>query len=56
MIHSDGCRSMNRVRKGKYSYPRYLFTNTSGDILQIFRDACDAMGIHHATRDGTRSR
>lgn len=47
LIHSDGCRVTNRVWRGKYSYPRYFFTNTSGDILQIFRDACDATGIHH---------
>jgi len=46
-IHSDGCRVINRVWKGKYSYPRYFFTNTSTDILQIFRDACDAVGIRH---------
>jgi hypothetical protein len=47
LFHSDGCRTMNRVRKGRYSYPRYFFTNTSADILQIFRDACDAVGVEH---------
>jgi hypothetical protein len=45
LIHSDGCRVMNRVRNGKYAYPRYFFTNTSEDILQIFRDACDAIDV-----------
>jgi len=45
LIHSDGCRVMNRVWAGKYSYPRYFFTNRSEDILQIFRDACDGLGI-----------
>lgn len=45
LIHSDGCRFMNRVSKGKYAYPRYFFTNTSPDILQIFRNACDTAGI-----------
>lgn len=44
-IHSDGCRVVNRVCKGKYSYPRYFFTNTSADILQIFRDACVLVGV-----------
>lgn len=47
LIHSDGCRVVNRVWSGRYAYPRYLFTNTSRDILQIFRDACDRTGIPH---------
>jgi hypothetical protein len=36
---------MNRVWRGRYAYPRYFFTNTSADILQIFRDACDVIGV-----------
>jgi hypothetical protein len=47
LIHSDGCRVINRVWGDRYRYPRYLFTNTSKDILQIFRDACDAIGVEH---------
>ena len=47
LIHSDGCRVTNRVQRRKYAYPRYFFTNTSSDILQIFRDTCDALGIRH---------
>lgn len=47
LIHADGCRVINRVWKGRYSYPRYFFTNTSKDILQIFREACDAIGVAH---------
>jgi hypothetical protein len=47
LIHSDGCRVINRVVRRKYAYPRYFFTNTSKDILQIFRDACDAIGVAH---------
>lgn len=47
LIHSDGCRAMNRVWAGRYSYPRYFFTNRSDDILQIFRAACDAPGIRY---------
>jgi len=27
LIHSDGCRTINRVRDGSYAYPRYFFTN-----------------------------
>ncbi len=45
LIHSDGCRIINRVWHDRYAYPRYLFTNTSEDISQIFRDACDAIGV-----------
>lgn len=47
LIHSDGCRVMNRVWAGKYEYPRYFFTNNSADILRIFRDACDRIGVLH---------
>ncbi|WP_328601320.1 hypothetical protein [Actinomadura physcomitrii] len=51
LIHSDGCRSMNRVRrplKGGdrwYEYPRYNFTNVSLDIQRLFTDALDRLGI-----------
>jgi hypothetical protein len=47
LIHSDGCRVINRVVNRKYAYSRYMFTNTSADILQIFRDACDSTGVNH---------
>lgn len=47
LIHSDGCRAINRVWNGKYAYPRYFFTNNSGDIRQIFREACDTIGVRH---------
>lgn len=47
LVHSDGCRVINRVhRRGKtYEYPRYQFTNWSADIRRIFCDACDAIGV-----------
>ena len=47
LIHSDGCRSLNRVvvRGREYAYPRYTFSNVSDDIKRIFCDACDALGI-----------
>ena len=38
---------IKRVWGDRYRYPRYLFTNTSKDILQIFRDACDTIRVEH---------
>jgi hypothetical protein len=38
--------SRSTIRE-RYAYVRYFFTNTSTDILQIFRDACDLAGIPH---------
>jgi transposase-like protein len=47
LIHSDGCRFMNRVRVGGrgYAYPRYNFTNASEDLLTLFTETCDQLGI-----------
>jgi hypothetical protein len=47
LIHSDGCRFTNRVRvSGKtYAYPRYNFTNASGDIRGLFTSTCERLGI-----------
>ena len=52
LIHSDGCRSMNRFRTrlpsgrvGEYSYVRYFFTNYSADIRRIFCEHCDLVGL-----------
>ncbi|HZQ86441.1 MAG TPA: hypothetical protein VFA83_16450 [Acidimicrobiales bacterium] len=47
LIHSDGSRVVNRVRtRGKpYEYLRYFLSNESRDILEIFGDSCDALGI-----------
>jgi hypothetical protein len=47
LIHSDGCRAINRVRvHGKwYSYPRYFFANESRDILAIMGCALDLAGV-----------
>ena len=46
LVHSDGCRSLNkvRVRGVEYAYPRYQFSNRSEDILGIFANACDRIG------------
>ncbi|MFE9395996.1 helix-turn-helix domain-containing protein [Streptomyces flavidovirens] len=52
LIHSDGCRITNwttRLVGGetkRYEYPRYFFTNTSVDILRLFTDTLDALGVH----------
>jgi hypothetical protein len=44
LMHSDGCRFINTGRK--WRHPRYSFSNRSDDILKIFCDACDLMGLH----------
>ena len=43
LIHSDGCRILNRVNGT--GYPRYHFTNRSSGIRQIFCVACEDYGI-----------
>src|SRR5262245_59369316 len=52
LIHSDGCRTVNRFRTrlpsgrvAEYEYPRYFFSHLSGDIRGIFCDHCDLLGI-----------
>jgi hypothetical protein len=51
LIHSDGCRGLNRIschyKSGprSYAYPRYLFTNNSPDIRRIFCEGCEAVGV-----------
>jgi hypothetical protein len=44
LIHSDGCRFVNRGRGG-WRCPRYKFTNASSDIRQLFCEACDQLGL-----------
>lgn len=47
LIHSDGCRSLNRVvvHGRRYEYPRYFFANESRDILAITGRALDRVGV-----------
>jgi hypothetical protein len=51
LIHSDGCRFMNRVVRPtktgpkRYEYPRYMFKNESGHIRGIFIEACRRIGV-----------
>jgi hypothetical protein len=43
LLHSDGCRFMNRV--GRYAYTRYEFSNRSEDIKAILCEHLDLLGI-----------
>jgi hypothetical protein len=51
LFHSDGYRGINRVRARlaqgdqSYEYPRYLFTNESGDILRFCGETLDLLGV-----------
>ncbi len=51
LLHSDGCRGLNRVRRvlpsGErwYEYPRYLFGNESKDILALCGETLDRLGV-----------
>ena len=51
LFHSDGYRGINRVRARLahgdqwYEYPRYLFTNESGDILRLRGETLDLLGV-----------
>lgn len=53
LIHSDGCRTINRVVTGgrPYEYPRYYFSNRSEDIHALLGEALEAHGIRR-TRSG----
>lgn len=61
LIHSDGCRTINRFttrlpsgRVAEYAYPRYFFSNLSGDIRGLFCEYCDRLGIRW-TRSNARN-
>lgn len=47
LIHSDGCRAVNRVtvRGTRYAYPRYFFANESPDILALMGRTLDLAGV-----------
>ncbi|MBI2782106.1 MAG: transcriptional regulator [Chloroflexi bacterium] len=51
LIQSDGCRSINRVRRPtrdgikEYQYARYYFTNASPEIRGLFASACDLVDV-----------
>ena len=52
LIHSDGCRCINRV-KGRM-YPRYFFSNRSDDIRAMFVAACASVSVE-CRPDGPRN-
>jgi len=43
LTHSDGCRFV--ARDPSANYVRYSFSNLSADILRLFCETCDALGI-----------
>jgi hypothetical protein len=52
LLHSDGCRSVNRFRTklpsgrvAEYAYARYFFSNLSEDIKDLFCEHCDLLGV-----------
>ncbi|MGW7515634.1 transcriptional regulator [Streptomyces sp. NPDC054796] len=51
LVHSDGCRITNwttRIvggRPKRYEYPRYFFTNKSGDLLRLCGATLDRVGV-----------
>jgi hypothetical protein len=52
LIHSDGCRCVNRFktklpsgRVAEYEYPRYFFSNRSADIRALFCEYCERLGV-----------
>jgi hypothetical protein len=52
LLHSDGCRSINRVkttlpsgRYAVYEYPRWYFVNASEDILGLFKWTCELVDV-----------
>ena len=49
LLHSDGCRVLNRVN-GK-AYPRYHFTQVSDDIRRLFCRSLQHLGIDYTWND-----
>ncbi|MFE2428111.1 helix-turn-helix domain-containing protein [Streptomyces sp. NPDC059373] len=59
LVHSDGCRITNWTtrmvggERKRYEYPRYFFTNKSEDILKLYSDTLDKVGVEwKVTRRG----
>jgi hypothetical protein len=54
LIHSDGCRFINRIRHGEkvYAYPRYQFSNRSRQIHGIFAEHLDLLGVEWRWSNG----
>lgn len=54
LIHSDGCRTMNRVvaAGNDYAYPRYFFKQVSDDIRDLFCRSLERLGITYGPSGG----
>ncbi|MEV5605874.1 helix-turn-helix domain-containing protein [Streptomyces sp. NPDC052299] len=58
LVHSDGCRITNwatrlvRGERRRYEYPRYFFTNLSADILRLYTDTLDKLGVEWKDTNG----
>ncbi|MGW4056219.1 transcriptional regulator [Streptomyces sp. NPDC004779] len=59
LVHSDGCRITNWTtrlvggERKRYEYPRYFFTNKSGDIRKLFGDTLTRVGVEWRAARGT---
>jgi hypothetical protein len=49
LIHSDGCRITNWATTpyGRYEYPRYLFSQVSEDIKELFCISLEQLGVEY---------
>ena len=47
LFHSDGCRVTNQIRgtEKTYSYPRYMFSNESADIMELCQESLDRLRV-----------
>jgi hypothetical protein len=60
LLHSDGCRITNWTEKTiggvrkRYEYPRYFFSNASVDILRLFTDTLDKVGVEWKPSQSSR--
>ncbi|MFF1509864.1 helix-turn-helix domain-containing protein [Streptomyces sp. NPDC058326] len=56
LIHSDGSRIVNWTektiggRRKRYEYPRYFFTNTSDDIVRLYTEMLERVGVAWRSR------
>jgi DNA-binding transcriptional regulator WhiA len=48
LIHSDG--SFFIAKQGEYHYERFEFTNKSLDIINLFEEGCNVLGLKYSTR------
>ncbi|NUK07897.1 transcriptional regulator [Streptomyces lunaelactis] len=61
LVHSDGCRITNWTAKiiggrtKRYEYTRYFFSNVSADILNLFTDTLDRVGVEWKSANQSRA-